>query len=291
MKFQALVFIMIFALGSCQSPAQTEQAKEESSESSSSPTLLWETDTLLKTVESVIYDPASNFIYTANINGHFMKKDGNGFISKLDLTGKIIEEKWVETMDAPTGLGIYNGKLYTTDIDRIVEIDIEQGKILNIYPVEGAKAFNDIAIGPDGTVYASDTGGNQIFSLKDGKTELVKDGIDTPNGLLWEGNRFLVTQWTPQSISELDLSTGELTLIGTGVNGSDGLEAAGNGTYLASGFYGEIYLLEPKMKKKLILDTREAQIKSADIDYIQSEKLLLVPTMDGNKVMAYQLEE
>ncbi len=295
MKILIAILLLSISLLTCKS---SEQETPVTSETTPTPrrdtatealTVLWETDTLLKTVESVIYDAASQFIYTANINGHFMNKDGNGFISKVNLAGEIVAEKWITGLDAPTGLGIYQGKLYTTDIDRIVEIDMAKAAVSNTYAVKGAKAFNDVAVGMDGTVYCSDTGGNQIFALKNGQVVLVKEGIDTPNGLLLDKNRFLVTQWTPRTVSMLDLSSKQLTPFAGGITGTDGLAAIGDGTYLASGFHGLIYHLAADGSKELLLNTSKEQIKAADIDYIISQKTLLIPTMDGNKVMAFKV--
>lgn len=254
-------------------------------------TLVWQTDTLLTTVESVIYDSVSNLIYTANINGHFMDKDQNGFISKVNLAGEIVQLKWIIGLDAPTGLGIYQGKLYTTDIDKIVEIDISSGTIEHIYPVEKAVALNDIAIGEDGTVYSSDTGGNQIFALKDGKVTLIKDNIDTPNGLLVQEDQLLVTQWTPRKVSSLDLATQSVTPFAGEIKGPDGLEAYDTNSYLVSGFDGQLYLIRADGKKILCFDTSQDQLKAADIDFIRSKNLILVPTMTGNKIMAYRVEK
>ena len=252
---------------------------------------LWETDTLLKTVESVLFDPGRKVIYTANINGHFMNKDGNGFISKVGVEGEIVEQKWITGLDAPTGLGIYQGKLYTTDIDQIVEIDIESETIVKKYEVDGAKAFNDVAIGPDGTVYCSDTGGNQIFALKNGQVKLIKAGVDTPNGLWVKGKSLYLTQWTPKSVGVLDLKALTVTKISDGINGPDGLEPFGQNSFLASGFFGLIYHIDALGEKQLLLDTTSEHINAADINYIEEKQLLLVPTMNSHKVMAYRLTE
>ena len=274
-----LVFLLI---GGGTTFAQTSKSVEPTL------TLLWETEPLLNTVESVIYDPQSELIYTANIHGHFMNKDGNGYISKVGIDGKVIESHWITGLDAPTGLGIYKGKLYTTDIDQIIEIELATGKILKKYPVEGAKAFNDIAIGPDGTVYGSDTGGNQIFTLKGGKVELWQKDIDTPNGLLVLKGKLLVTQWNPKSLGILDLASKHFTQITDGIAGPDGVEVLKDGSYWVSGFDGRVYHVNPTGAKTLVLDTTKEQVKAADIDYIAEKKLLLVPTMSSHKVMAYQ---
>lgn len=250
--------------------------------------LLWETEPVLTTIESAIYDPENEMIYTANINGHFMDKDGNGFISKVDLEGNVIEANWITGLDAPTGLGIYQGKLYTSDIDRIIEIDINKGEISNIYPVEGANAFNDIDVGSDGTVYCSDTGGNQIFTLKSNKVSTLIQDIDTPNGLYVQGDQLMVTRWTPKSVDVLDQKTKQLSAFAQGIEGPDGLEPVGDGTFLASGFFGLLYHVMEDGTLSLLLNTKVDEIKSADIEYIPSKGLILVPTMDGNKLMAYR---
>ena len=51
-------------------------------------------------------------IYVSNISNHPFKKDGSGFISKVDLDGKIVELNWVGKLNAPKGLTIVNDKLY-----------------------------------------------------------------------------------------------------------------------------------------------------------------------------------
>jgi len=267
------------------------QAQHPVKTSNSTPTLtlLWETDALLTTVESVIYDPVSKHIYTTNINGHFMKKDGNGFISKIDPKGKIVKSHWIKGLDAPTGTGIYQGKLYVTDIDRLIEIDIAQGKILKTYAIEGAKALNDVEVDKDGTVYCSDTGGNQIFALKNGKITCVMANIDTPNGLYADGDRFLVTCWTPKTLNYLDLKTQKITSISGGLAGPDGIEKVDDQHYLVSGFKGLIHLVSKTGQKQLLLDTQEQKVNATDIDYIPSLKMLLVPTFSKNTVRAYSL--
>src|SRR5688572_2247980 len=90
---------------------------------SQQPALLWE-KTGFKTPESALPVPAEGFAYVSNVAGQPTDKDGNGFISKVSLAdGKVIALEWAKGLDAPKGLALAGGKLYTADIDKLVEID------------------------------------------------------------------------------------------------------------------------------------------------------------------------
>src|ERR1700722_18740009 len=94
------------------------------------PTLqqVWVTDTVLRTPESAHYDPIKDIIYVANINKISKDtKDGDGFISIVKIDGKFENLKWVTGLNDPKGMAAYKGKLYVSDIDQVVEIDIEKG--------------------------------------------------------------------------------------------------------------------------------------------------------------------
>ncbi|MEM6644664.1 MAG: ATP/GTP-binding protein [Bacteroidota bacterium] len=262
-----------------------------SAQSSSPLTLLWETDSLLTTIESAIYDAESGFIYTTNIEGHFMDKDGVGSISKVSMEGEIVVRDWIAGLNAPTGTAIHDGRLYVTDIDAIVVVDIAAGTVEARHAVEGAVALNDIAVDADGIVYASDTGGNAIYRMRDGQMTALVTDIDTPNGLLPQGDDLLITRWTPQTVDRLSLETLDLAPMGTGIAGPDGLEAVGDGTYLASGFNGLVYHVQADGTKQLLLDTTAEGARAADIDYVPARRLLLVPTMQHNTLRAYRLAE
>src|ERR1051325_9789579 len=84
--------------------------------------------------ESVTWDDANKTFYVSNIGGMDpAAKDGNGFISKVDQTGKVTTLKWITALDAPKGTEIANGKLYVSDISQLVEIDIASGRMTNKY--------------------------------------------------------------------------------------------------------------------------------------------------------------
>ena len=252
---------------------------------------LWATDTVLKAPESVLFDKARNVIYVANINGMPTDKDKNGFISKLSVDGKIETLEWVKGLDAPKGMGIYKNKLYVTDISKIVEIDIEKGKISKTYSVPGAKFLNDITVDTAGVVYFSEYEANKIYTLTNGKVAVWLDkDLNKPNGLLIESNRLLVAFSGSNDFKSYDLATKTATGIATEIGAGDGVAYFGKPNhYVVSDWNGTVYLIEPNGNKNIVLDTKADKIQSADIDFIPETSTLLVPTFFNNRVVAYKV--
>lgn len=260
-------------------------------ESTPTLTFAWETDSLLTTVESVLYDPVTQLIYTANIEGDFMEKDGQGSISTVDLQGNVVARDWVSGLDAPTGLSIYEGRLYTTDIDRIIEIDIASGTITNSYAIEGASALNDVTVSPDGVVYTSDTGGNAVYQLKDGVATKWMADIDTPNGLVFHENTLLVSQWTPETLGAINIATKDLINIANGLPQADGVEMLEDNQYLVSSWGGRVYYIDASGNASIILDTSAEGKNAADVSLIADHSMILVATFSKNTISAYRFED
>lgn len=252
-------------------------------------TFLWETDTVLPTIESVIYDTVSGYVFTANIDGHFMKKDGRGSISKLKTDGSLVDVNWIKGLDAPTGLCIRERSLYTTDIDRVLEIDIPSGKLIKTIIVEGAKALNDLTVAADGTLYCSDTGGNQVFKIQDGIATVFIDTIETPNGLFLLGDQLITTQWNPQSLGFINIKTKERRTWVSEIPQIDGVEFMKGSGVLTASWGGMIHHVSFTGEKTVLLDTRAAKIQAPDICFIPEQDLLLVATFETNTLRAYKV--
>jgi hypothetical protein len=249
----------------------------------------WETPSDFKVPESVCFDPVNQVLYVSNINGKPTEKDWNGFISKLGLNGRIIDLKWVEGLHAPKGMGIYDGKLYVTDIDRVAEIDIGSGSIVKFYDFPGSQFLNDIDIDQKGAVYISDMRATSIYRIYKGKQELWLDDeiLTGPNGLFVEGEVLLIGC---KKIVRADIKDKTMQVYLDDTGGIDGLKGTGEGSYLFSDWLGNVYLVHNDKSIEKILDTSGAGINAADIEYIPAMKLLLVPTFNDNRVMAYELK-
>ncbi len=265
------------------------------------PKLLWEVKGL-EQPESVVQDPATGAIYVSNIAGAIMQKDGNGFIAKLRSDGTVIAREWVKGLHAPTGLALHDRTLYVVDVDELVEINVASGEIAKRYPAKGAILLNDVAVGEDGAVYASDTPLNTIWRLKDGNFEpwLANDELNGPNGLLVQGDKLIVAAFgklpgegqkqelgglfavdvEDQSVSKL--ASGEL------IGNLDGLQALQPGTYLVTDWAaGGLYRVDAKGKVERLLKLGKG---SADFIYFPDKKTALIPIMLNNSLVAYALE-
>ncbi len=179
--------------------------------------------------------------------------------------------------------------MYVTDINRLIEISIETGKILNDYPIEDAEFLNDIDIDKNGNVYVSDMASDRIFRLKNDNFDLwlQSEQFVKPNGLFVDNDVLLVG--TYMRILSVNIETKEINTFIDSTGGIDGLESVGNDQYIFSDWSGHIYLSSPGKDIKLILDTAKDTIQAADIEYCPEKDLILVPTFFHNTVSAYEL--
>ena len=248
-------------------------------------TIAWETEPVFKTPESVYYDQARDQIYVSNINGKPAEKDGNGFLSLLGPDGKIIKLQWVTGMDSPKGMTMVDSLLYVTDIDRIRVIDVTTAKIIKTIPVDSAKFLNDIAAGPQGDIYISDTRKNEILKLANDtvKVWLTGEKIVSPNGLAFNKNRLIVG--TKDDLLTVDTESKAVRVRYEGVGPIDGLVPVGGQKYVISDWAGRVMLVSPSEKVVLGNTTNEKK-QAADLGYIPDKKLILIPTFFDNRVEA-----
>jgi DNA-binding beta-propeller fold protein YncE len=264
------------------------------------PRQVWEA-TGFKTPESVIYDLAGELIYVSNVNGEPGVKDGNGFISKLDPAGRIEQLEWVKGLDAPTGMTLANGALYVADVDRLVAIDVATGEIVARYEAEGAR-LNDVTADTQARIFVSDILTNRIWMLDGESFELWVDdpALDGPNGLLAENTRLVVASWgtvgegsgekVPGHLKTVDLATKAVGDLGRGepLGNLDGLVSDGGEGYFATDWSTGTLLhvaADGTATKALTLGQG-----TADLGIVPELKVVLIPMMRDDRVVAYRLE-
>ncbi|WP_018612434.1 hypothetical protein [Segetibacter koreensis] len=249
----------------------------------------WETDSVLKVPESVLFDAKGKVLYVSNIDGTDpWGKDGKGSIAKVGTDGKIIFIDWVSGLNAPKGMGIYNGKLYAADIDQVAVIDINNKTIVQTIPVDGAEGLNDISIDKNGIVYVSDSKTKKVHRIENGKATVWLEKLQGPNGVLcYDGNLYILDNGGLYK-AEKDKS---VTKIADGMDGgTDGVENVAGNDFIVSCWSGSIWYVKADGSKEHLLDTRDQKINSADIGYDAANKIVYVPTFWKNSVVAYQLQ-
>jgi sugar lactone lactonase YvrE len=202
----------------------------------------------------------------------------------------------------PGGLALHGGKLYAADIDKLVVVDTASGRIVATYDAAGAAFLNDVTAADDGRVFVSDMVKNQIWLLDGPLFELwLEDpALQNPNGLLAEPDRLLVAAWgemnpqdfstkVPGHLKAVDYRTRQITDLGTTPIGNlDGLEPDGKGGYLATDWVaGALYQIDDKGDATMLMDLNQG---SADLTYVESESLAIIPMMTDNAVVAYKVQ-
>ena len=292
---------------------QAQQPQVDSTKSNK----LWETPNDLKNPESVAYASEQNVLFVSNVNGKPTQKDQNGFISKVSPSnGSIIELNWVTGLNAPKGIAISNNKstLYVSDITDLVEINIDNGKIMKRYNAPGSAFLNDVVSDNQGNIYVSDTVTNTTYKLdtnaKDGNNTsslqawLQSPQLNGPNGLHVDNskNRVIVASLGDMSkpgggIEVIDLKNKTITTLGkegttSPFGGLDGIESDTTEAhyYVTDNPAGKVYIVNADgtgYGTLIDLHTKGA----ADLGFIPSQSTIIIPLMQDNKLEAYKLGE
>lgn len=254
---------------------------------------VWRTEPVFLTPESVAYDPQRRVLYVSNLDAAGAAGAvGGQFISEVGLDGAVRNVRWVAGLRHPTGLAVHDSMLYAVERGGIAAIDTRSGEISARIPLPGSRFPNDIAVGDDGTLYVSDSGGGAIYRVVDGQAEvwLSGDAIQGPNGL-WAGAEAVVFGNSGDArLKSADRATGQVRSIARLAPGTlDGLRPDRAGDYLVSHWDGRIYRVRASGEIEKLLDTSVPGGRTADFEYVPGPSLLVVPTFDGNRLVAYRL--
>lgn len=250
--------------------------------------------------ESAYVVPGTRDLFVSQVAGVPTDKDGNGRIAKLTVDGQRINVEWATGLNAPKGMRSHGGTLWVSDIDQVVGISLADGKITHRVQVPGAKFLNDVATGPDGTVYVSDMALSRIYAIKDGDVSVWADGpeLEHPNGLLVDGGSLVVAAWgkpsedfstkVPGRLYRLDRQSKKKTLVTPEPTGNlDGLESDGRGGYVVTDWMAGRVLHVAADGTTRVLKTFPQG--TADLAYLPDHDLLILPHMLENKTSAYLL--
>ena len=291
--FYTLIFLTAFSCKQDKGGANstTMPAPGESPVMSISLDEVWSTpSSLLVTPESVRFDEELGVYYISCIGGvPPTEEDGDGYIAILDQRGNIINEKWVDGLDAPKGMDIVGDFLYVTDINEFVIIDRKQGVIVEKIPVENSVFLNDVTAAPNGTVYFSDMSTNIIYAYEHDSVSIYlhSEQLGGVNGL-YADHETMTCAASDGSVNTIDIATKKITKKAKGIMSGDGIEPW-KGGFIVSNWNGEVWYISSTWQETKVMDTKDQKINTADITVNQKTGQLLIPTFFDNRVVAFDI--
>lgn len=301
---RSLVVLSISGLTACGG----KETPKPAAAASASPTRVSVTEGF-STPESVLWDAAQAVWFVSNINGSPSARDGNGFISRLTSDGAVDSLHWVLSgrggvlLNGPKGLAIVGDTLWVTDIDAVRGFNRKTGApVASVEFGNQAKFLNDIAAGPDGTLYITDTGieidaggkmshpgVDRIFALSARKVSVALEGawLAGPNGITWDAanSRFIVVPNGGPTLLGWKPGESKVDTIGTGPGGQDGAEVVGGETLVSSWADSSLFAVQAGGNRRLVSGVNSP----ADIGVDPTRELVAIPLFLENKVEVWRL--
>jgi len=289
-SFFFLAILLIFPSCNLKQQRDSKDNGNESGKTSYRLVEQWRTDTLLKVSESVLVDDGNDVLYVSCMTDN-EEPVGAGYIARVDMDGKILDQEWITGLTSPTGMALVDGKLFVAERNSVAEIDLATESVTQRFTIDSAMFLNDLTADAEGNLYVSDSRANVIYRIgKGGIVPVLTSGNPGPNGLLAEDGRLLMTSMGNHQFLEMDLNTGELSVLADSIDHGDGIAYAGfPGQYLVSSWVGEVFMVYPDHSKTPLLYTEDKNIQTADIAYDIDHRKLYVPTFSGNNVVSYKL--
>ncbi len=273
--------------------ARLEPARGEAVKLHKTVTTKWDVTEELKAPESAAFDKAREVVYVSNYNPFGPPGAKDGFLSRLSADGKMLDREWVEGLDRPTGLALRENRLFVVERGGVAVIDVESGVVADRRSCPNEGMLNDIDVDPSGTLYLSDSQNNVIYKLENDTCEAWLEGwpLVGPNGLLVEGDTLVVGNLRGENLLFIDRRNKSIEAdIELGPGLVDGVEADGEGGYIVSQYDGRILRVQPSGETQVLVDTTEAQIYCADLEYVPERGLLVVPSLMGGGLAAYEID-
>lgn len=249
--------------------------------------------------EGAVWD--GSHLYVSNVGKVLdpMAKDGDGYILRLNADGTAVQDSALFAalkLDAPKGMVVSAHKLYVTDIDRIVGIDlatVQQTMAIDMRS-SGAHFLNDLAVKNDSTLLVSATDVNAIFEVNIKRQTFKKvpaTGLNGPNGLLYnsEEGKIYCAEYGGDTgdgrLLRIDALSGKTEVLHTHRGGLDGLVRFRNGN-LAFTDWNTKSLHQLDLRSGTLTRVALDSIQGpADIAYSAGEDRLWLPCMMENRLL------
>lgn len=235
--------------------------------------------------------PLGDGVLVSNIDAdadNYWTDDGAGFISLLSPDGEVLEERWLERLDAPKGMCVVGEMLFIADNTRVLMVRDRQ--LVGVLAMPDAERLNDMA--SDGEyAYVTDTLAGAIYRLAPGGEVIALKSPRSPNGVTCHEGRVLVASWHLHDVFEVDPAGVEDPRafgLAERFTNLDGIEVLEDGTILVSDFYGnKVSAISADERSVTTLVELECP---ADIGVDRERNRLYVPQFLIDKVAVFDLK-
>jgi len=263
------------------------------------------------TPESIVADTIADVYLVSNVNGNPFAKDDNGFISRVNPDGTVAELHWIDgaspdiTLHAPKGLAIRGDSIFVADINCIRIFNRATGVPADGECVEGATFLNGLAVGPEGSIFVTDSGlkegeggafepsgtdGVYRYPFVAGRAgaTLAKDSsLGRPNGIAVSTGRILVVTFGSGEILNFT-AAGQKTVVTQRPGGQlDGVVFTNSGGFLFSNWTDStVYNVNAAGQLTRLV---EHLAGPADIGYDPKRNRVLIPVFSGDALVFQDL--
>jgi sugar lactone lactonase YvrE len=266
----------------------------------------------LEVPESVRYDADLDAFFVSNIKGAPSAKDNNGYIARVDptkpdsFTVVVRGGQGGVTLNAPKGIAIQGDTLWVSDIDVLRGFDKRTGANVATISFAGRnpRFLNDVAVGPDGSIYITDSsmqmtgsgppryfGQDKLFVVKGRDVSVILEGqakLAQPNGVTWDikGDRLLLAPIGGQSITSITATNLQPIPIAGGMGGYDGIEVLPDGRVIVSSWQDSTINVVVDGALRKVITNVDAP---ADIGVDTKRMVLAVPRFTAGRVEYYHI--
>ncbi|WP_412069112.1 SMP-30/gluconolactonase/LRE family protein [Rubrivirga sp. IMCC43871] len=267
--------------------------------------------------ESCAYDADRGMIVVVNRGASQAVLANDAWVSLVRSDGSVHTARWIGVqrpdqraglapplvLNDPLGSEIAGGVLYIADRDGgagpddpstavVRRFDARTGAPLGETPIPESPWINDVAVAPDGTVYATQTGDLgpdpdpatfRVWRIApDGTVSVVVEGapLNLPNGIALDGGHLVVANYGDDAVLTFSASGELLETRHAAQAGSDGLVILDDGTtYVSSVAQGGVSRLRPGEPAELIARGIPG---AASMCYDAGADRLVVPMLSHN---------
>lgn len=262
--------------------------------------------------ESAKYDPEQDVIFVASIGRHATAADNNGFISRVTPDGAVASRRFIAggqrgvTLHAPKGMTIVGDTLWVTDVTVLRGFHRRNGRPLALIDLgrSGAVFLNDVAAGPDGSLYLSDTGlrfapdgevshpgPDRVFHVSSTRKVSVIAQGDTlagPNGVFWDqpNKRLLIASIQGKAVFSWRPGDRSPVLVTAGPGGYDGIDRLSDGRIVIASQDAQAVLLLRGCELSPLITGIESP---GDIGVDTRRNRVVIPRLGANVVEIWEI--